>query len=82
MQLTGNLIKPHCCADTGATTKLAFDLNSKSGAEYRKSEMSAALCLNEASDLVNLKGGFSNMKAESLFRECTGIDIVGSIDAL
>ena len=78
VQFLEGLATPNCCADSGATSKIAFNLNGLSGYEYRKSEMALMLCLNTLADVYNEKGGSTNMVSESLLRECTGVSCNGA----
>ena len=70
------LSEQRCCQETGAEYKIAHDLNSKSGCDYRRSEMSVRLMLQEATDTLSKKGYFSNVESEGLLRQCTGLECV------
>lgn len=65
-----------CCQETGAEYKIASDMNSKSGFEFRRSEMSLRLMIQEATDTLSKKGYFSNAESEGLLRQCTGLEFV------
>ena len=51
-----------------------YKLNRKAGGEYEKSAESLRVAFQGVRNLLKAKGGVTNGKSESLFRECTEID--------
>ena len=62
-----------CCSEISNESKIANDLNVKVGRDFDASENSLGKMLQVATGVINQKGASSNLKCESLLRECTGI---------
>ena len=65
-------IGPHCCKDTGATRKILDNLDSVSGAEYKRSNESAQRMLAVASNVYIKGNATTTIEAEGEWR--TGVE--------
>ena len=70
------LKEQRCFQETGAECKIAADLNSKSGYEFRRAEMSIRLVTQEGSGTLAKKGYFCNVESGGLLRQCDGLNFV------
>ena len=61
------------CAEKSNEAKTAADLNVRVGRDFEEAADSLRKCLDCAKDAVEIKGARSNLKCESLLRECAGL---------